>query len=141
MAQNLKKFREIVFQLLYSRDFEKSDEDVIASLMMRQHVVPQKLIREAKEKAGSIWEKRLELDEKINSSSTAFDFEKISRVELAILRLGYFELLHTDLPGKVAIAEAVRLTRKFGTKESANFINALLDKVYHEQISEEPATV
>lgn len=131
MAPSLKKNREIVFQLLYSRDFEQSDEEVITSLVMRQQTVSKSTVRSAQQMAESIWEKREVLDEEIKKSSTTFDFDKISRVELAILRLSYFELMHTELPGKVAIAEAVRLTRKFGTKESASFVNALLDGVYH----------
>jgi len=133
MALSPQKVREIVFQLLYSRDFEKSDEEGAIALLMRQHKQTKKVIREAKDKADSVWAKRHELDEKIGSLSHAYDFERIGVVERAILRLGVFELFHSDLPPKVAISEALRLTRKYVTKEAVSFVNALLDALQKER--------
>ena len=51
--------------------------------------------------------------------------------------MGVFELLFDPLiPPKVAIAEAIRLSRKFNTPESASFVNALLDHLYQESLGE-----
>jgi transcription antitermination protein NusB len=48
-----------------------------------------------------------------------------------VLRLALYEMLHDDqIPPKVAIAEAIRLSRKFSTPESSSFINAILDAIY-----------
>ena len=48
-----------------------------------------------------------------------------------VLRLGAYELLHTDTPARVAIDEAVELAKRFGSAQSAQFVNGILDKVMH----------
>ena len=53
--------------------------------------------------------------------------ERIDPVDRAILRLATHELLHTDTPAKVAINEAVELAKRFGTSDSARFVNGVLD--------------
>ncbi len=144
MALSLQKFREIVFQFLYSRGFEESEIGEL-SLVMRQNAVPKKAAREALEKAEEIWKVREELDQLIDGKSDSYDLERVPMVERTILRLGVYELRYTDLPPKVAIAESLRLTRKFATPEGITFVNALLDALYKEteenaSISEEPVS-
>lgn len=131
MARSMQKFREIVFQLLYSRDFTESDERL--SLVMRTNAIPKKATLEANEKAEAIWQFVDELDEIIRKTSADYSLERITRIEQSVLRLGLYELLHTDLPPKVSITEAVRIAKKYATAEGASFVNALLDKVYKEQ--------
>ncbi|MGD0518494.1 MAG: transcription antitermination factor NusB, partial [Thermoguttaceae bacterium] len=48
-----------------------------------------------------------------------------------ILRLGAFEMLLTDTPDRVAIDEAVELAKRFGSAQSAQFVNGILDKLMH----------
>jgi len=48
------------------------------------------------------------------------------------LRLGAYELLHTDTPPRVAIDEAVELAKRFGSAQSSQFVNGILDKIMHE---------
>ena len=141
MAQSVQKFREIVFQLLYSRCFEGTIGEL--SLVMRQNAIPKKRAREAEKIVDTIWEKREELDQLIGAKAIGYELERISRIERSILRLGLYELLYTDLPDKVAITEAIRLTRKFATAEGGAFVNALLDAIYKDRdevISEKPVT-
>jgi N utilization substance protein B len=45
--------------------------------------------------------------------------------------LGAYELLHCDTPGKAAVDEAVELAKRFGSAQSAQFVNGILDKVMH----------
>jgi N utilization substance protein B len=46
-----------------------------------------------------------------------------------VLRLGAFELLYTQTPPRVAINEAVELAKRYGTGQSAQFVNGILDRV------------
>lgn len=125
------KFREIVFQLLYSQDFRESDKDETGHMIMGELKVTRKTVAEAWERVHHIEPLLSAIDEKISLSSTSYTFDRISRVEKTILRLGLFEILHdSSIPPLVAIAEAIRLARKFGTPESAHFVNAILDKAY-----------
>lgn len=129
MGLPVQKFREIVFQLLYSQDFASSEEET-ARMLMAELKVTRRSILQAREKARRVREKLEELHQKIQEASKEYRFERISRVEKTALHLGLYELLYDDsVPPKVALAEAIRLTRKFGTPESAHFVNAILDYV------------
>lgn len=56
--------------------------------------------------------------------------DEMTPVELAIVRLGAFEMLHRiDVPYKVVINEAVELTKTFGATDGHKFINGVLDKL------------
>ena len=70
-----------------------------------------------------------EIDAKLAGTVENFKPGRIDPVDRAILRLATHEILHTDLPVKVAINEAVDLAKRFGTTESGRFVNGVLDKV------------
>ncbi len=131
MTLSQQKFREIVFQLLYSRDMGYFDEDLMTELMMAELAVSKKNVRLAQERVHLIQQHLPEIDPLITSVSTSYDFDRIQMVTKNILRLGVFELYFDEkIPHKVAIAEAIRLSRKFSTPESASFVNALLDQLH-----------
>lgn len=142
MALPPQKFREIVFQILYSYDFTLLEDEEMVPFMMNELKVTKRIMLDAHDRMRQVLAKQGEIDQKIRTASTEYSFERISRVERTILRLGLFELLFDPtLPPLVAIAEAIRLCRKFGTPESSQFINAILDGVYkqHESKNPEPA--
>ncbi|WP_054651727.1 transcription antitermination factor NusB [Salidesulfovibrio brasiliensis] len=68
-----------------------------------------------------------EVDELVEKFSQHWKIARIARVELAILRLSLYEMVHTDMPVKAAINEGVELAKKFGDGNSKNFINGILD--------------
>lgn len=128
MALSPQKFREIVFQLIYSEDFA-SDTEVI-EMLMGQLAVTKKTLREASVVRDRVFENREAIDEVIGSHSTSYALDRIPRIERNIIRLGIYELLIAkDLPPKVVLAEAIRLSRKFATPEAATFVNAVLDSI------------
>lgn len=142
MPLPIQKFREAVFQILYAQDFGASEE--IISMMMEELKATRRSMTDAQARVDEIVAKLPEIDEMITSASTEYTFDRISRVEKIILRLGIFEILFDDsVHPKVAIAEGVRLCRKFGSPEGAQFVNAILDGVYkkHAETPAEPVTV
>jgi transcription antitermination protein NusB len=135
MVLSQQKFREIVLQLLYSQDIGRPDENEMIELIMAELAISKKNVRLAQEKAKQIFSKLSEIDPLITSVSITYDFDRIQTVTKNILRLGVFELFFdSQIPPKVAIAEAIRLSRKFNTPESASFVNALLDNLYQASI-------
>ncbi len=111
--------------------------------MMAELKTTRREILGAISRVKGILEKKDELDLRISQHSIGYSLERISRVERAVLRLGLYELLFDpSVPSKVAIAEGIRLCRKFGTNESAQFINAILDGVYKQDVvPKEPTPV
>lgn len=135
------KFREVVFQMLYSHDIGRASEEDMLTLLMHELSITKKTVREAQARVRAIIEKQSEIDAMIAKTSQSYVFERIQTVERNILRLGAFELFYDDeIPPKVAIAEAMRLARKFSTPESSTFINAVLDTLYKESIGEQVDT-
>lgn len=66
------------------------------------------------------------IDEIIAKNAPAFPLDKISKIDLAILRLAVFELLAKTAPAKVVIDEAVELAKEFGGDASFSFVNGVL---------------
>ncbi len=123
------KFREALLQILYSSDFGSEEE--IIPFMMKELKAARGEMREAFKRAEEVRESFADLDSIIAAVSKEYRLERISKVELSILRLGLYELLFDGkVPETVAISEAIRLCRKFGTPESSQFINAILQEIW-----------
>lgn len=81
-------------------------------------------------KAGEVFKVLSELDARINEVAQGWKTRRMGKVELTILRLALFEMLHDDeIPEKVAINEAVELAKKFGGEDAPSFINGVLAKL------------
>ncbi len=85
---------------------------------------PQKIDHEAKE----ILEKKELLDQAIEKAAPEFPIDKINKVDLAILRLAFYEILFVKKePAKVVIDEAIELAKEYGGQSSSAFVNGALD--------------
>lgn len=70
------------------------------------------------------------IDKHIAEHANNWTFDRIAKVDLAILRLAIYELLYrTDIPPIVSINEAIDLTKVFSNPDSKRFINGILDKM------------
>ena len=131
MAIPLQKFREIVFQMLYSFDMGHATDENMLDLLTQELAVTKKIVREAQLRVHQIRSHLKEIDVMISATSRSYNFERIQSVERNILRLGTYELFFDpNIPAKVALAEALRLTRKFSTKEAGTFVNAILEALF-----------
>lgn len=71
-----------------------------------------------------------EIDAVIRERAKNWDFNRIAKVDLSILRLALYELLHRpDIPPVVTINEAIELSKQFSGPDSRRFINGILDQV------------
>lgn len=137
MSLPQQKFREIVFQALYAEQLGSTEKEEMIALLMRELEVTKKSVREALARVEAILPHLPEIDLLLGKTSTSYTFERIQTVEKNILRLSVYELLYDEsVPKKVAIAEGMRLARKFGTPESAQFVNALLDTIYKQMVGQ-----
>jgi len=70
------------------------------------------------------------IDDVIRNHTEHWDIDRISRVDLAILRISIYALLYQpDIPATVTIDEAVEIAKKFGSDDSYRFVNGVLDSV------------
>ena len=73
----------------------------------------------------------------ISRASRNWRLERMLHIDKCILRLAAFEILfEEDIPPKVSIDEAVEMGKKFGSEDSAGFINGVLDSIYNTLVKE-----
>ena len=71
-----------------------------------------------------------ELDSHIKALAHNWEFERIAKIDLAILRLAMFEMLHRkDIPPVVSINEAIDLSKQYSSADAKRFINGVLDRM------------
>jgi transcription antitermination protein NusB len=73
-----------------------------------------------------------ELDRSLSSVTTNWRLERIGAIERCVLRLAAAELMQGTTPPRVVLREAVRLAERYGTGQSARFVNGVLDAVARE---------
>lgn len=77
--------------------------------------------------AKGVEENRVMLEETISRHAIGWKTERISRITRCILKLAIYETLFVeDVPASVACNEAVKLTKKYDTDETASFVNGIL---------------
>lgn len=132
--------REDAFKLIFElRTSNKSPESIIAYLcetaqenneMWAQESVSRENMDYIQAVVNGIEDNTTEINEKISSKLRKWTIERLSKVNLALLQLGTYELLYMDkVPDKVAINEAVELAKKYGGEESAAFVNGVLGAI------------
>ena len=73
---------------------------------------------------------REEIDEKIEKTAKGWTIDRMSLVDLTVLRLAVWEILYADdVPGSVSIAEAMELTERFSDPEDKAFVNGILGTI------------
>ncbi len=72
----------------------------------------------------------------IEQAAENWSLNRMAATDRNILRLGAYEILHTDTPDRVAIDEAVELAKRFGSAQSAQFVNGILDQLMHTKQTE-----
>ena len=78
-----------------------------------------------------------DLDKIANKYLNNWTIDRLGSTDIAILRMGIYELLYTKTPSIVSINEAVELAKTYSDESVVKMINAVLDKVYHEMVEHE----
>ena len=122
--------RTAVVQMLYAIDLGNED-----TIKQSDEYLNERKIKGAKhEFAENLFKGVLEnldkIDETIkNHLSKDWSFDRLDNVDKAILRLGVYEILFTDLAYQVVINESVEIAKLLSSENSTRFINGMLDKI------------
>ncbi|MFZ4772859.1 MAG: transcription antitermination protein NusB [Chlamydiia bacterium] len=136
MSLNQSKFREIVYHFLFARPHTTDEVDLLVKSLMHHHKITKKTVMEAFSRYEKILPEVEKIDQVIAETTKEYDADRITRAEKVAIELCAYEMLHDDtIPEKVAIAEAIRLTKKYGSKEGAGYVNAIMDTLYHKRES------
>jgi N utilization substance protein B len=125
--------RQIAFQVLYQEDLNPGTDPEVGDGLLQRRLKPPELLAFARMLVAGARRHRVELDEAIQRVAANWSLQRMSATDRNALRLGAYELLHTDTPQRVAIDEAIELAKRFGTAQSAAFVNGILDCLMHER--------
>lgn len=127
-----REIREHIFLMLFRKDFHEANE-----LNEQMELYISELEKPSLEEYAyltsrfqAIVEKLGEIDAILSEAASGWKLNRMSKVDLTILRLAVFEMrFDDDVPVKVAINEAVEIAKIFGGDESPSFINGVLAKL------------
>ena len=132
---NRTEIRELTFKLIYSLEIQKEyDLDEQINLYLEQQEINEKkAINYINDIIFGIKKNNQEIEDMIKLSLDAkWVIERISKINLSILKLAVYEIKYKEIPFKVEINEAVELAKKYGEETSGKFINGALAKVVKE---------
>lgn len=121
--------REVALQVLYQDDLNPRHNPAETDRFLAQRLRNPELIEFGRSLVAGVRHHRQSLDQVLAETAEHWSLERMAATDRNVLRLGAFEILHSDTPGRVAINEAVELAKRFGTRQSAQFVNGILDRL------------
>jgi len=133
-----RKGRILAFQALYSYDVGSIDLQSLLAFSWIDDAVLEKMGEESLSFARLLIKGTVEnlavIDERIKVNLCNWDFDRLNRVDLAILRISVYPLLfQKDIHPTIIIDEAIDISKEFGSGESFKFINAVLDSIQKQE--------
>lgn len=123
------KGREVALQMLHLLDFNPDvDFHTIRELIIEQ-IPDERLSEFCWFIVIGVMERRDGLDARIQKVAQNWTINRMASTDRNSLRIGVYELLHTSTPPRVVIDEAVNLAKRYGTNQSSQFVNGLLDRL------------
>jgi N utilization substance protein B len=121
--------REVVLQILYEDDLNPDRNLATADqFLCRRLHHDEALVEFARSLLSGVRRNRGELDQLLAERAQNWSLTRMAATDRNVLRLGAYEILFTETPGRVAINEAVELAKRFGARQSPQFVNGILDR-------------
>lgn len=127
--------RELTFRLIYSLEIQKVEdlEEQIELYIQCNDIEDNDAKEYIKDAILGIKENNIEIQGLIEKNLKAdWKIDRISKIDLSLLKLAIYEIKYKEIPYKVAINESLELAKKYGEETSKNFINGILASVVKE---------
>lgn len=129
------EMRELTFKLVYSLEIQKKEnlDEQIELYIQNNEITDNNVIEYIKDCIYGIDKQETEINKTIEGAlNSDWKIERISKINLSLLKLAIYEIKYRDIPYKVEINEVVELAKKYGEDMSSKFINGSLAKVVKE---------
>lgn len=120
--------REVALQVLFQDDLNPRVNPASADDFLAARLQTPELVEFARSLVSGVRRNRSELDALLARTADNWTLGRMAATDRNVLRLGAYEILYSSTPGRVAINEAVELAKRFGAKQSAQFVNGILDR-------------
>ena len=132
---NRTEMREQAFKLIYSLEIQKKEDlkEVIELYIESNEIIDKNAIEYIKDAIFGIEKNKEEIISSVEKNlKKDWKIDRISKIDLSILKLAIYEIKYTDVPYKVVINEAVELAKKYGEDNSRNFVNGVLASIVNQ---------
>jgi len=119
--------RQVALQVLYQDDLHPQADPAPDDGMIDERLADPRAAEFARELVAGVREHRDQIDGAIAGAAANWSLDRMAATDRAVLRLGAYEILCAGTPAAVAIDEAIELAKRFGTAQSAQFVNGVLD--------------
>lgn len=127
---NKSEIREEIFKLTYSLEIQKNESDEQIDIFLEDSEMSDKVKNEVKETVVKIVELSSDIEKEISKNlKSEWNINRISKINMSILKIAIYEIVYKKLPYKISINEAVELAKKYGEDTSASFINGVLASI------------
>ncbi len=127
---NRRKGRELALQALYQIEITGDPSGTAVDLFLRHFEGNIKAKEFARRLVSGTVSQRAEIDRLIAQATEHWKIERLAKVDFVLLRMAAYELMFcADIPTAVTLDEAIEIAKRFGSAESASFINGVLDHV------------
>lgn len=132
-----RRAREIVLQLLYEADLNEHRTPESARRFIRSRLQGRKALTDFADALlqGTLQHREV-IDEHLSKLATHWTLPRMPVTDRNVLRLGAYEILFADTPGRVAVNEAIVLAKRYGDKNSPRFVNGVLDRLLKDSLEE-----
>ncbi len=129
--------REIALQVLYQDDLNPDQpEDVRLRFINARLNYDKALIEFAEELLAGVRANLDAVDRHLEDIARNWKLSRMAATDRNVLRLGAYEILFTETPDRVAINEAIELAKRYGTNNSSQFVNGVLDRLMSNKSTE-----
>ncbi len=126
--------REIVLQVLYQDDLNTDQpEDIRLRFINARLNQDRSLVEFAEDLLAGVRRHRDKVDQQLEEIARNWKLSRMAATDRNVLRLGAYEILFTETPNRVAVNEAIELAKRYGTNNSSQFVNGVLDRLMNNQ--------
>lgn len=130
---NKSEIREEIFKLIYSLEVQKCESEDQINVYLENSELSDKEKNKVKEDTIKIIELEKDLNSQIEKNlKSEWNINRISKINVTILKIAIYEIIYKKLPYKISINEAVELAKKYGEDSSASFVNGILASIVKE---------
>lgn len=124
-----RRAREVALQVLFQDDLNPRVDPHAADEFLKRRLRITELVEFARGLVAGVRRNRPQLDAQIEKMAANWRLNRMAVTDRNVMRIGAYEVLLSDTPRAVAINEAVDLARRYGTAQSAQFVNGILDRL------------
>ena len=131
--------REFVIQFLYLTEMNEGEIQNQLQLFWENNPAAEDVQLFTEVILKDVFDHKEQIDVRLEKYSDNWTLSRMTVIDRNLLRMAASEILYSKtVPPKVAIDEAVEIAKRFGSEDSPNFINGILDRILKEMNSDIP---